>query len=847
MKVQSFKITLMLTASLLALSCNVLKRVDHDKHLITKSTIIINNEKKTNEAINNLISQKPNSKILNYPLRLHIYNLARSNQDSILKKWLNKRPRKQQKLKTDSTGEQLKRYIKSALSFNKWLKKTGQAPAIIDSSKIKRSLNQLKGYHVVRGWFDAKPSYQINLSKKPNRASINFLVDTGKPYFVNRIVTNISSPIIDSLYQKIKTDSKIILDKQWNNQDFQDEGERIVNAYRNAGIYHFSQDYVKFNLDKDTLNKTISVEVQIQDRIIKNEDSVTRVPFKAYKIKEVNIYTDNSFQNRAKGDIQDSVIYNNYNLRSYNKLQYRPKALTDAVVITKDSLFSDKNHRTTLRFLNQLNTFNSPSINYTENLADTSLTANIFLTPKEKYNLRFEPTISQNDIQSIGLAFNASLSVLNIFKGAETLQLSALGSVGASKDGSGAEDQFFDINEIGLNAQLRIPRLFFPFNISRIIPKTYSPNTNVTLGFTNQTNVGLDRQTFNGIFNYQWKPKTSITNSLDLFNVQFVRNLNPGNYFNVFQNSFNRLEDIALNSFNTPTDFIDIDTNGNQSLNQDRSVEFIDLVVADAGFQDSNPNDFRVVNTIRERRERLIENNLIFASSFEFSIDNRENISDTSFSVFRTNLELAGNIASAVSEVFNFDSNEIFGVEYAQYARAEFNYIKHWSLGGERVLAIRNFLGIALPYGNSSNIPFTRSFFAGGVNDNRAWTAFDLGPGSSNSNDEFNEANFKLAFSIENRFSLFGSLKGALFIDAGNIFNVLDEVEDPASTFTGFSDLQDIAIGSGFGFRYDFSLFVVRFDIGFKTYDPSFGDRNRWFNDYNFGNAIYNIGINYPF
>uniref|UniRef100_UPI003514ABD4 BamA/TamA family outer membrane protein n=1 Tax=Xanthomarina gelatinilytica TaxID=1137281 RepID=UPI003514ABD4 len=133
------------------------------------------------------------------------------------------------------------------------------------------------------------------------------------------------------------------------------------------------------------------------------------------------------------------------------------------------------------------------------------------------------------------------------------------------------------------------------------------------------------------------------------------------------------------------------------------------------------------------------------------------------------------------------------------------------------------------------------------TNDNRAWTAYSLGPGSLDSNDEFNEANFKLAFNIEHRFNIFEKFNGALFIDTGNIWNVFDDVTDPKATFTNFASLKDIAIGSGFGLRYDFGFAVFRFDIGFKTYDPSYPENNRWFNDYNFSNAVYNIGINYPF
>ena len=139
------------------------------------------------------------------------------------------------------------------------------------------------------------------------------------------------------------------------------------------------------------------------------------------------------------------------------------------------------------------------------------------------------------------------------------------------------------------------------------------------------------------------------------------------------------------------------------------------------------------------------------------------------------------------------------------------------------------------------------AYFAGGTNDNRGWQAYALGPGSSGGVLDFNEANFKLAFNGEYRFTILGSFKSAFFIDAGNIWNVLDAVENEAFTFTSIEDLKEIAISSGFGLRYDFGFFVFRLDIGFKTHDPGQPEGERWFKDYNFGNAVYNIGINYPF
>src|SRR5690606_14315302 len=127
------------------------------------------------------------------------------------------------------------------------------------------------------------------------------------------------------------------------------------------------------------------------------------------------------------------------------------------------------------------------------------------------------------------------------------------------------------------------------------------------------------------------------------------------------------------------------------------------------------------------------------------------------------------------------------------------------------------------------------------------WTAYSLGPGSLDSNDEFNEANLKLAFNIEHRFNIFEKFNGALFIDTGNIWNVFDDVTDPKATFTNFASLKDIAIGSGFGLRYDFSFIVFHFDIRFITYDLCYPYNNRCVTDYNFLYTVYLIVINYPF
>lgn len=829
-------------------SCNVVKRVGENEHLLTQTSVVVNDKKTPSEDINNLISQRPNNKLLGFPLRLHIYNLARPNIDSILNEKIYNNPKKLDRKIRKLSKKQLDKDVESRKNLNNWIKRTGEPPVILDSLKTERSKNNLSRYYFANGWFDREVSYTINKTEN-KRATVDYHVKTGEPYLLDSIYSTTPSKLLDSLYKSVEANSLLKKNEQYKTANITEERDRLTESFRNSGLYHFSQDYIRF--EPDTINKKqkVDINVIVQNRIIRNEDSVAVVPFKPYRIRNVDIYTDASFENSGK-DPTLSARSGNARFYSYEKLNYKPKALLQAIFINRGDLFSDINRTRTYRYLSKFGVFKYPDISYIEHEEDSSLTAVIKLTPRKKYGLGFDVNVSQSNIQSVGLSFNTSLLIRNIFKGAETLEISALGAIGASKDGSNS-DQFFDINEIGADVKLNIPRILFPFSLESIIPKHMSPTTRLSLGFTSQTNIGLDKQTVNGILNYNWNPSKAVTNNLDLFNAQYVRNLNPGNYFRVYQNSFNRLENIALNTYNTPPEFI-TNNDGTDELDKNKADDFIDLVLQDSGFQTTNPTDYRTVNNIRERKERLTEDNLIFATNFSYTKDKRENLIDEDFSIFRFKLESAGNLLTTASKLLglkktNDGKHKVFSVPYSQYIKTEFDYIKHWDIGRNNVIAMRTFFGIAIPYGNSNSIPFSKSFFAGGANDNRAWTAYNLGPGSSDSNNEFNEANMKIALSLEHRFNLFGSLNGALFVDAGNIWNVLDSEEDPNATFTSFNSLKDIAIGSGFGLRYDFGFFVLRGDIGFKTYDPSYKTANRWLNDYNFANAVYNIGINYPF
>ena len=113
---------------------------------------------------------------------------------------------------------------------------------------------------------------------------------------------------------------------------------------------------------------------------------------------------------------------------------------------------------------------------------------------------------------------------------------------------------------------------------------------------------------------------------------------------------------------------------------------------------------------------------------------------------------------------------------------------------------------------------------------------------------DYNVGNLKFISSFEYRFKIINSVKGALFVDAGNIWDISNSsVTESEAKFNGIKSLKDIAVGSGFGIRYDLSFILIRLDLGFKTYEPYLDSGEKWFKHVNFANNVYNFGISYPF
>jgi len=853
------KITFIVLFGLFVNACQSVKKVSENEYLLTKNTILVNTKVTKKEEVKNQIYQTPNKKLLGaVPLRLHLYNLARENVDSTYNAWLNRKPKRKQFLIDLLSEKQTERlgdfFVVSG--YSKLFKNIGEAPVILDIERSKRSEQRLRNYYFNQGYFNVKTSYKIDtLANK--KAKATYQIETGKPYFVDSFTTKITTPVLDSLYQLTKRESLIKSGKQYNLDDLNQERNRITTSFRNRGVYHFQQSYINYVIDTVNTDQKANIEMIISDQNVRIGDSTYIKPFNLYKISEINVFTNNPYDKQTD-KIIDSTTYNGINIYSSGKLRFRPKALTAPISLTLNGPYADFRDQLTRRYFNNLGIFNYPTIQYVEDVSDStgnSLIANIRLSSMKKFNFRPSFDATHSNIQNFGLEGNLSFSVRNVFRGAEVLQLGLRGNIGSSNDLANPKDVFFNILEYGADLKLTFPRILFPLKTERIITRQMIPNTVSSFGFFKQQNIGLDKENFTGVFSYNWTPFHRTRSGLhkttmrfDLLNVQYVRNINASNYFNVYTSSYSRLNNLALNN-GVSADYLD--EKGNLSITEGTS-KFTEDVLSGNSSIITNSQDYRVVRSIEERRKRLTEDNLILSASLSYQRTNQSNIYDKNFYNVRLKVESAGSILSLLSSSVNIEKNsrgnyDILNVDYSEYFKIEAEFIKHWNLGHQQVLAGRIFGGIAIPYGNSTNVPFSRSYFAGGSNDNRGWQAYQLGPGSSGGTNDFNEANMKLSGSIEYRFNLTEKFKSAFFVDAGNIWNIFDNIDDKDYTFENLDSFRSIAVGSGIGFRYDFGFALFRIDLGFKTYNPANDEDNRWFKSYRLDQSVLNIGINYPF
>ena len=841
MKHRLTKILLFIILSPLFVGCNISKNIEKGKLILKSNEIIVNGNKISKDSLSPLLTQNKNNYFLGFPFSAYLNESSKKNTDSIFNSWVKKTKKRKSKLINIFSKKQINQIRKYIIDFNQWKIKNGEKLELIDSTKTKISIENLKSFYKNNGYFNSEIKTKILIDQKNNNyGKVVYNINLGSQYYLDSIKTNIESKVLDSIFKKNKSYSFLKKNNPFNTLDFESERNRLNKLFKNSGVYNFQINSISFELKMDTtsIDLSIPVTINILDNKTKNDLSNYKLKYKLHYIKKINVYT-NGVEKFKNNDLKKFISYGGINIYSNGDLRYKRENLAKLILIKKDSLYSDLIRSKTINQLNNFENFQYPSISYNYlNNSNSELEANILLVPKKKFSLGFGIDLKHSNIEDIGLAFQSSLTSRNVFKGGEKLEFTSRGTIGKSANTT--------ISEFGVDIRFKFPRFFSPFKFKKLENLKKKPTTYIGIGTSKQTNIGLDRQNFKFDINYDWNNEKNKKINVGLVNIELVNNKNSVNYFNIYSNSFNTINSIAIKNnanssyFNSSNKLI-IPIGIDSFINEVTSKSFL-----------INNEDFNNVSYINDRRNRLTSNNLIIGSSLSISNNNRKSIYDKNFSQTIFKLELAGTFTDFLANQFNadldqFGDNKILGLTYSQYIKTEFSYTNNWLINSNSLIAFRGYFGIAVPFGNSNSIPFSKSFFAGGSNDNRAWEVYRLGPGSSGAKSEFNEANMKIAMSIEYRFNLIGKLDGALFTDLGNIWNVFDSTNDPKRTFEGLRDLNELAIGSGFGMRYNLGYFVIRLDMGLKTYNPVLETKNRWLTDFNLKKAVFNIGLNYPF
>ncbi len=685
--------------------------------------------------------------------------------------------------------------------WNKWLRTIGEEPVILDEYQTVKTTGQLQLYLENKGYYNALVTDSIIYKKK--RAKIIYTLELNEPYRINSLNYLFDDP---NLAQYIISDTANNLLNVHDNFDvdvLSAERVRIEILLKNKGFYNFSKEYIFYQADSTKENHKVDVTLGIKKyRQYHDDNSFTEIPHPRYKIGKVSLIT-NFNPKEALGDADayfsklDTISTDSILVVYDQKLNVKPRVVLSSNFVIPGDLYNLDKVNQSYRNLSSLKLFRLVAIEFSEPEGQSdknlrTLNCNIQLTPfiLQSYSIELEGTNSSGNIGGGG---NLVYQHRNLFMGAENFDFRVKGAIESLKETNTGKNA--NMLELGAEANLFIPKFILPFKTQQFIKK-YNPKTTLKLAYNFQRRPDYTRTVANASFGYIWKGNRFVTHII-----------NP----------------IEVNLVQIPY----------------KSPDFI--------------------NWLEGRYIKYsYQPHLVSVTNYSMTYTNQNLQKSKDFIYFKFNAESAGNILYSFDNIIGAQKDsgvyKLFNTDYAQYLRGDFDFRYYNILGPGNSVVYRIFAGAGLPYNNSKALPFEKKYFSGGANSIRAWQVRDLGPGSykelvkgTYSNQT---ADIKLEANIEYRFKLFWLLEGALFVDAGNIWAINKNDERAGALFVLDKFYKDIAVGTGFGTRFDFSFFIFRFDLGIKTRDPSYPDGQKW----TFGNRklgrndfVLNLGIGYPF
>jgi len=679
--------------------------------------------------------------------------------------------------------------------FKKWLQKSGDAPVLMSNIKPAATAAIIDAKLFNIGIFNSHTEYKI--IEKKHTAKVIYTSHIHKPFTVKKLTYNISDDSISKFILSDKENSLIKDGEDYNLATLLSERTRIDELLKNKGYFYFSPDYLLFKADTSAVDHNVTFKLTLKEDIPENAGIV-------YRIHSVIIDQNYSLKEEGANHKKDSLIYQNTMfLGNDSDMLIKPRVILRSIYLKKNDIYTRENHTITLNRLMSMGNFKFVQVKFSD--SDTSalgyLDAHILMTPMPEHTFRAEIDLVSKSNNYTGPQMNLSLLNRNTFKGAELLNLNMAGTFESQLSGSNKGSFSYSWNP---QIELTFPRIIAPFKVKRS-KSIYVPKTNFTLSCNYMKRVNyFDMSTFQFIYGFKWKRSIKDEHEYDPINISYT------------------------------------------SLSNE-SPTFKALL-------DANPF-----------LKKSYEEQFIPGESWSYTYNEQlAPIKKTQY-YYHVTAETAGNIFSLAEIIAGHNPSssnpaKVAGSIYSQFASVSFDGRVYFNFKDKNKIALRFFTGIAKPYGNSNMMPYSKQFFSGGPNSIRAFQINSLGPGTfqqTNANIGFLQlgGDIKLEMNAEYRFGIYRYFKGALFVDAGNIWLQKTNPESPGSAFAFSKFMNELAVGTGVGLRMDVSFFVLRFDLAMPLRKPWLPANNRWvINEIKFGsptwrsdNLILNIAIGYPF
>lgn len=722
--------------------------------------------------------------------------------------------------------------------FEKGMQNIGQVPVIFKEEEAKQTVQDFQNYlRNEQGFFDAVVDFTTDEKSRvrshtnsfgtsistPNKVKVQYLVDAKERYKIKSIHYTSGDSAISSIIKKNLASSYLKAGNYFNLTDFNLEKSRITLDLQNVGYYNFNTNFIDIVADSNKTTKEIDFWFEIAPPANASKHT-------AYSIGKISVYPDyykefEFIQPSSKTDTLGMTFY------FYGKKQMmKPAVLKKSIFLQTGDKYTFESRQKTFRKLNTLTPYRFVNITTTPRIdSDSIVDINVLLTPQEnKYIMEsvLEAYYSSFDLFNLlGMSLSGNLIDRNFLRGGENLSLR--GQFGFGLNIGRAEDgtRIFNLQSrnISLTSNLQVPSHVDFLGLSRfvnrigIVPDRFYKNfdaeakTNISLGFTSLKFFNFyEFNSLNAAFGYEY---TSPKGHRYIFRPMGI---NFDQYSILDTSQFSDLPIIFL--------------------------QFRDVLGTGLFFRDFT----HVYNGVRNRKGR------------SFAIINKVEFSGLEIGLLNRLFNVIGNNDDEWHISLPGDKK----INFAQYIKYEFDYRYNREFSPKHSLAFRFNTGVAVPFNRDNVVPFIKQFGLGGPNSMRAWNIRQLGPGGyvdplykletpSDLNIYIQQGDLKLETNLEYRFNIFLFVDGAVFVDAGNIWNLREQPGFQNAHISG-KFYNQIAVAAGYGLRLNFVFFNIRFDTGYKIRSPyrdPYLNRNwySWKEIVNQGVGNIQVAVNYPF